>query len=147
MPSIEHLRCSLPCICEGYLTMELTASSLKSNIAFRKYSTKDNKAYKTECVEGGLMPSTTVSVSAVTSFLGFLINIFVTFLVLSRGRKKYHYLFAGIPLMLAIWDIGIVLCMIRNSFTNELPVYGYVISLPCVFLPALITNTPGRRQQ
>jgi len=84
------------------------------------------------------MPSTTVLVTAITSFLGFFINSFVIFLVLSRGRKKYHYLFAGIPLILAIWDIGIFLCMIRNSFTNELPVYGYVISLPCVFLPALI---------
>src|SRR4030065_2320708 len=84
------------------------------------------------------MSSNTVLVTTITSSLGFILNVAVISLVLSRGRKKYHYLFAGIPLMLAIWDIGIVLCMIRNSFTNELPVYGYVISLPCVFLPALI---------
>ena len=84
------------------------------------------------------MPSTTVLVTAVTSFLGFLINSFVTFLVLSRGRKKYHYLFAGFLIILAIWDFGVFLTMIRNSFVNELPIYGYVISLPCVFLPALI---------
>src|SRR4030042_2668627 len=84
------------------------------------------------------MASNTVLVTTITSSLGFILNVAVISLVLSRGRKKYHYLFAGIPLMLAIWDIGIVLCMIRNSFTNELPVYGYVISLPCVFLPALI---------
>jgi hypothetical protein len=84
------------------------------------------------------MPSTTVLVSAVTSFLGFLINSFVAFLVLSRGRKKYHYLFAGILLILALWDFGIFLTMIRNSFVNELPIYGYVIGAPCSFLPALI---------
>jgi len=84
------------------------------------------------------MASNTVLVTAITSSLGFLLNVAVISLVLSRGRKKYHYLFAGIPLILAIWDIGIFLAMIRNSFTNELPVYGYIISLPCVFLPALI---------
>jgi len=84
------------------------------------------------------MPSNTVLVTAVTSFLGFLLNVAVIFLVLSRGRKRYHYFFAGIPLILAIWDLGIFLAMIRNSFVNELPVYGYVIGLPCTFLPALI---------
>jgi hypothetical protein len=84
------------------------------------------------------MPSITVLVTSITSFFGFLINGFVLFLVLSRGRKKYHYLFAGIPLILLIWDFGIFLTMIRNSFVNELPIYGYVISLPCTFLPALI---------
>jgi len=84
------------------------------------------------------MPSTTILVTDITSFLGFLINSFVTFIVVSRGRKKYHYLFAGITIILAIWDLGIFLTMIRNSFVNELPIYGYVISLPCVFLPALI---------
>jgi len=84
------------------------------------------------------MPSITVLVSAITSFLGFLINGFVTFLVLSRGRKKYHYLFAGFLIILAIWDFGVFLTMIRNSFVNELPIYGYIIGSPCVFLPALI---------
>src|SRR4030043_101332 len=84
------------------------------------------------------MPSTTVLVTAVTSFLGFLINSFVPFFVLSRGRKKYPFLFAGFLIILAIWDFGVFLTMIRNSFVNELPIYGYVISLPCVFLPALI---------
>ena len=84
------------------------------------------------------MSSTTVLVTTITSSLGFLLNVAVIYLVLSRGRKKYHYLFAGIPITLAIWDLGIVLAMVRNSFINELPIYGYVISLPCVFLPALI---------
>lgn len=82
--------------------------------------------------------STTVLVTSITSFLGFLIASAVTFLVLSHGRKKYHYLFAGVLIIVAIWDLGIFICMIRNSFFNELPVYGYIISLPCMFLPALI---------
>jgi hypothetical protein len=84
------------------------------------------------------MPSTTVLVTAITSLLGLLITSAMTFLVLSRGRKKYHYLFAGVLLIVAIWDLGIFICMIRNSFSNELPIYGYIISLPCMFLPALI---------
>jgi hypothetical protein len=84
------------------------------------------------------MPSTTVLVTAITSFLGFLITSAMTFLVLSRGKKIYHYLFAGVLLIVAIWDLGIFICMIRNSFADELPIYGYIISLPCMFLPALI---------
>lgn len=82
--------------------------------------------------------STTLLVTSITSFIGFLLNSTIMALVLSRGRKRYHYLFAGVLLILAIWDLGISLCMIRNSFVNELPIYGYVISLPCAFLPALI---------
>ena len=84
------------------------------------------------------MPSTTVLVTAITSFLGFLIASAVTFLVLWRGRKSYHYLFAGVLLIVAIWDLGIFICMMRNSFPDELPIYGYAIALPCMFLPALI---------
>jgi hypothetical protein len=82
--------------------------------------------------------TTTVLVTSVTSFIGFLLNGTILFLVLSRGRRKYHYLFAGIPLILAIWDIGIFLTMIRNNFTHELPVYGHIIGMPCAFIPALV---------
>ncbi|HEY78879.1 MAG TPA: hypothetical protein G4O09_07185 [Dehalococcoidia bacterium] len=84
------------------------------------------------------MPSTTVLVTSITSFLGFLINSTVLVLVLSRGRKKYHYLFAGFLLVCAIWDLGVFLAMIRNSHVNELPIYGYIIFWPCVFLPAVV---------
>ena len=90
-----------------------------------------------DSAEGDLMPSTAVLVTSITSFLGFLINGAVLFLVLSRGRKKYHYLFAGVLLICAIWDLGVFLTMIRNSFVNELIIYGYVV-LPCIFFPALI---------
>jgi CDP-diglyceride synthetase len=59
------------------------------------------------------------------------------FLILLRGRKKHHFLFAAILFVCAIWDLGIFLTMIRNSHVNEVMFYGYII-LPCVFLPALI---------
>jgi len=37
-----------------------------------------------------------------------------------------------------LWDLGIFLCMIRNSHVNELPIYGYVIWWPCIFVFAII---------
>jgi len=40
--------------------------------------------------------------------------------------------------IIAIWDFGIFLTMIRNSYANELIIYGYVVLLPCSFLPALV---------
>ena len=84
------------------------------------------------------MLSTTVIVTAITSFLGFLLNGFVLFLVLSRGRQKYHYLFAGFLFICALWDLGIFLSMIRNSHVNELVIYGNVIWQPCTFMFAII---------
>ena len=84
------------------------------------------------------MPSNTVLVTAITSFLGFLINSVMMFLVLSRGRQKYHFLFGAMLFIIAIWDFGIFLTMIRNSYANELIIYGYVVLLPCSFLPALV---------
>ena len=60
------------------------------------------------------------------------------FLILSRGREKYHYLFSGFLFICALWDLGIFLCMIRNSHVNELPIYGYVIWWPCLFMFAII---------
>ncbi len=82
--------------------------------------------------------SPTVLVTSITSSLGFLLNSTVLFLVLSRGREKYRYLFGGFLLVCALWDLGIVLAMIRNNFINELPVYGYIIFWPCLFVPVLI---------
>ena len=84
------------------------------------------------------MPSNAVLVTAITSFIGFLLNSVVLFLVLSRGRQKYHYLFAGFLFICALWDIGISLSMIRNSHVNELPIYGNIIWQPCTFMFAII---------
>ena len=83
------------------------------------------------------MPSAVIVVTAITSGLGVLLNSTVLYLVLSRGRERYHYLFAGVLAICAVWDLGIFLTMIRNSFPNEVVIYGYVI-IPCTFLPALI---------
>ena len=82
--------------------------------------------------------STTVLATSVTSFIGFLLNSIVLFLVLSRGRQKYHYLFAGFLFICALWDLGIFLSMIRNSHVNELPIYGNIIWQPCIFMFAII---------
>ena len=82
--------------------------------------------------------STTVLVTSITSTIGFLLNGTMVFLVLSRGRQKYHYLFAGFLFVCALWDLGIALSMIRNSHVNELPVYGSIIWWPCIFMSALI---------
>ena len=84
------------------------------------------------------MQSNAVLVTAITSGLGFLLNSTMLFLVLSRGRKKYHYLFSGFLFICAFWDLGISLSMIRNSHVNELPIYGNIIWLPCIFMFAVI---------
>ena len=98
--------------------------------------------------------STTVLVTSITSTIGFLLNGTMLFLVLSRGRQKYHYLFAGFLFVCALWDLGIALSMIRNSHVNELPVYGSIIWWPCIFMSALIyhftcsyLNQPRRRER
>lgn len=83
------------------------------------------------------MGSNVILFTSITSFIGFLLNGTIMVLVLLRGRKKHHFLFAAIPFICAIWDLGIFLTMIRNSHVNEVMAYGYII-LPCVFLPALI---------
>ena len=86
------------------------------------------------------MPSNAIIVTAITSFLGFLINSAVMFLVLSRGRKKYHFLFATVLFAIAICDVGISLVMVRNNFPDELPIYGTVIFAVCSFLPSSIAS-------
>ncbi len=129
----------------GKTKLKNTRASIDSEY-FLTYDIPNREAYTPDCQIGKTTllscrkepMSTTVLVTSITSFLGFLINCLILFLVLSKGRKKYHYLFAAIPFILAFWDIGVFLTMIRNNFVNELPIYGYIISLPCVFLPALI---------
>jgi hypothetical protein len=83
------------------------------------------------------MPSAVIIVTAITSGLGVLLNSLVLYLVLSRGRKAYHYLFAGVLLICVVWDLGIFLTMIRNNHVEEVVAYGYAI-IPCGLLPTLI---------
>jgi hypothetical protein len=84
------------------------------------------------------MPSAIVVITAVESGLGFLLTSTILYLVLSHGRKAYHYLFAAFLLICAIWDLGTFLLMIRNTHINELGVIGYIITLMVGFIPALL---------
>jgi hypothetical protein len=89
------------------------------------------------------MTSPTIIITSISSILGFLLNIGILYLVLSKGRKRYHYLFTAILLICAIWDLGIFLAMVRNRFVNEVVLFGYVIFYPCMFLSALIFHFTG----
>jgi hypothetical protein len=82
--------------------------------------------------------SATVIVTAITSFIGFALNSTVLAVVLWRGRRVYHYLFAGYLLICALWDVGIFLSMIRNDYVDELPTYGTIVWWPCTFMIAII---------
>jgi hypothetical protein len=82
--------------------------------------------------------STTVVATAITSGIGCLLNVTVLLLVLYRGRRSYHYLFAGFLAVCVLWDGGVCLSMVRNNDVAELPVYGRIIWWPCTFMFALI---------
>jgi hypothetical protein len=84
------------------------------------------------------MDSPVLIVTAVESFLGFLLTSTILFLVLSHGKKGYHFLFAAFLLICAIWDLGTFLLMIRNQHVEELDIIGRFAILPCIFIPALI---------
>jgi hypothetical protein len=84
------------------------------------------------------MPSSIVIITAIESGFGFLLTSIVLYLVLSHGRKAYHYLFAAILLICVIWDLGVFLLMIRNEHVEELAILGRFAIYPCTFLPALI---------
>ena len=84
------------------------------------------------------MNSSIVILTAIESGFGFLLTSTVLYLVLSRGRKAYHYLFAAFLLICAIWDLGVFLLMIRNKHVAELDILGRIAILPCSFIPALI---------
>lgn len=84
------------------------------------------------------MTSPILIITAVESGLGFLLASTILYLVLSRGRKAYHYLFAAFLLICAFWDLGVFLLMIRNTHLDELETIGYLIGVPCGFIPVLI---------
>jgi hypothetical protein len=78
--------------------------------------------------------STVVTITAVYSFIGFVLNSSILYLVLSKGRERYHHLFAGILFICAIWDLGITLAMLRNEHPADLIYLGYFVTVPCFFL-------------
>ena len=77
-------------------------------------------------------------ITAIESGFGFLLTSTVLYLVITHGRKTYHYLFAAILFICAIWDLGVFLLMIRNEHIEELAIIGRVAIYPCTLLPALI---------
>jgi len=84
------------------------------------------------------MPSTVVLITSVTSFIGFIINVSVMFLVLWRGRRRYHLLFAPLLFIVACWDLGIFLVMIRNSYPNEVLLYQNIVTIPVSLFPGFV---------
>ncbi len=84
------------------------------------------------------MASPIVIITAIESGLGFLLTSVILYLLLSRRRKTYHYLFAAFLFVCLFWDLGTFLLMIRNTHLNELETIGYIIGVPCGFIPILI---------
>ena len=84
------------------------------------------------------MASPIVIITAIESGLGFLLTGLILYLLLSRRRKTYHYLFAAFLFVCLFWDLGTFLLMIRNNHLNELETIGYIIGIPCGFIPILI---------
>jgi hypothetical protein len=84
------------------------------------------------------MYSSILTITAIESGFGFLLTSTVLYLVITHGKKTYHYLFAAILLICAIWDLGVFLLMIRNEHVEELAILGRFAIYPCTFLPALI---------
>ena len=82
------------------------------------------------------MSSTVVLITSITSFIGFIINTLVMFLVLARGRRRYHLLFAVLLFFVACWDLGVFLMMIRNSYPNEILLYYNIVGIPVLLFPA-----------
>lgn len=79
-----------------------------------------------------------VVITTIESGLGALLTATVFYVVLSQGRKPYHYLFAAFLFICFIWDLGTCLMMIRNEHLDELVIIGRAAILPCIFIPALI---------
>ena len=84
------------------------------------------------------MLSNVLLVTAFASLIGFAINVLVMLVLLSRGRRKHHILFALLLLVPACWDLGIFLIMIRNNFPEEILIYQKIINIPFNLFPAFI---------
>ena len=84
------------------------------------------------------MPSTVVLFTSIASFIGAIINVLVMFVILSRGRRKYHLLFALLLFTAVCWDLSIFLVMIRNSYPDEIVLYQNILSVPFSLFPAFV---------
>lgn len=83
------------------------------------------------------MFSPIVIVTAIESAFGVLLNSANIFLVLWRGRKPYHYIFAVLLFTYLIWDLAIFLTMVRNNHINEILIYASMIT-PAALIQTLI---------
>ena len=85
------------------------------------------------------MPSTVVLVSEIASFLAFLLNSVILFLVLLRGRQRYHYLFAAVIACFVVGCLSVFLAFIRSGHTGEFLIYVAILqatsflSAPCIY--------------
>ena len=84
------------------------------------------------------MSSTVVLITSITSFIGFIINTLVLFVVVLRGRRGYHLLFAVLLLIVACWDLGIFLVMVRNSNPNDVLLYQNIVTIPVSLFPGFV---------
>ena len=84
------------------------------------------------------MTSHILVATAIESALGALLTGAILYLVLARGGRTYHYLFAAVLLICLVWDVGIFILAVRNGRLEELPAIGFAIGLVCVLIPALL---------
>jgi hypothetical protein len=85
------------------------------------------------------MSSTAILAAEIVSFLAFLLNGAILFLVLSRGRQGYHYLFAAALACFAVGCLSIFLAFIRHGHIGEFVIYIAImqatslLSVPCIY--------------
>jgi hypothetical protein len=79
-----------------------------------------------------------VIITAVEAGFGFTLTSLVLYLVLRHGRKSYHYFFAAFLFICVIWDLGVLIAMLRNTYVDQLDIIGKIAVLPCIFIPALL---------
>ncbi len=84
------------------------------------------------------MTSPVLLATATVSLLGFISNCIIFYLVLSNRQRFYHYLFAALVLACIIWDLSVLLLMVRNQHIAELNIYGLIVAVPGMFIPVLI---------
>jgi hypothetical protein len=91
-------------------------------------------------------------VTEIVSLLAFLLNGAMLFLVLSRGRQRYHYLFAAVLACFAVGCLSVFLLFIRISHTGEFLIYVAIfqatsfLSAPCIYhFTCSYLNQPRKR--
>lgn len=84
------------------------------------------------------MSSAIVLFTSVTSLIGFFINVFVLYIVLSRGKGNLRFVFSGLLLIAACWDLAIFLVMLRNDYPAEVLLYQNIVTYPILLFPAFV---------